>query len=81
MDYSSVTFPVSVVEETDTWKPRNGFLGEEDERFWAYYGMKGQEKYKDAPVSLQLVGRRYREEEVLAILERVWGDLEKARNR
>ncbi|KAG0645739.1 amidase [Hyphodiscus hymeniophilus] len=80
LDYSSVVFPVGVVEKSDTWErfPRAGVtagdgLGAEDERFAGYYGQgtKGPEKYRDAPVSLQLVGRRYREEEVLGMLERI----------
>ena len=74
-------FPVGTVEEGDTWERFSSVgekpFGEEDKRFRGYYGegLKGPEKYRDAPIALQLVGRRYREEELLGMVERVFEDL------
>lgn len=79
LDYTSAVFPVGTVEDCDTWEryPSGVVLGDNDERFAGYYreGSRGPEKYRDAPVALQLVGRRYREEEVLRIVERVLEDI------
>jgi hypothetical protein len=64
------------VEEADTWEssPREKGFGEKDERFAAYNkeGEKAPRKYEGVPVSLQLVGRRYREGGVLGMAERIW---------
>lgn len=82
LDYSAAVFPVGTVQDTDTWSqfPRpvgEGFLSEADTTFHNYYGENGPEKYKDAPVCLQLVARRFREESLLDMLEKVVGDVEK----
>lgn len=80
LDYSATILPVGVVETGDTWSnfPRQkGVFGEEDAFFEEAY-RAGPSKYADAPVALQLVGRRYREEQVLAIAERIVRDLESA---
>jgi len=81
LDYSALTFPVSVVKESDTWEnfPRNveTCMSKEDELYRSFYGNRGEgpRKYKDAPVALQLVGRRFAEEKLLGILERIMDDL------
>jgi amidase len=78
LDYSAAIFPVGTVKGTDTWNRYPRFskehLSEEDARFEGYYEA-GPEKYKDAPVCLQLVTRRYREEILLEIVERVVKDI------
>jgi Asp-tRNA(Asn)/Glu-tRNA(Gln) amidotransferase A subunit family amidase len=59
-------FPVTVVDSVKdikdmTYTPKN----EEDK---LVYDMYSPDKYKDAPVSLQVVGRRQHDEKVLAAL-------------
>lgn len=64
LDYPALVFPVTKVDPTvdvvdQGYKPMN----EKDEynyHLWKY----GPDKYKGAPVSLQLVGRRYEDEKV-----------------
>ena len=75
LDYSAAIFPVGTVEEGDTWAnfPRAKAAGKDDVLFERIY--KGPGKYANAPVALQLVGRRFREEEVLGMVERIVGDL------
>lgn len=81
LDYSGVTLPVSTVRDTDTWEnfPRHdaGFKSQEDEYHAEIYGKgtDGPKKYKDAPIALQLIGRRFSEEKLLGILDRVMEDL------
>jgi hypothetical protein len=57
-------------------------FGVDDERFEGYYeeGDNDPRKYEGAPVSLQLVGRRYKEEEILGMVEKVLEDLTKGRS-
>lgn len=79
LDYSAAAFPVGSVKEDDSWikYPRSkAVMGEEDVRFEKYFGDDGARKYEAAPVSLQLVTRRYREEALLGMMERIVGDLE-----
>lgn len=45
------------------------YMSEQDKVFEGYYS--GPQKYKDAPVCLQLVTRRYREEQLLAMVAKV----------
>lgn len=69
------------MKETDTWEnfPRVNevLMSEEDGVYEVYYGKGdvGPKKYWGAPVPLQLVGRRFQEEKLLGMLERVVGDL------
>jgi amidase len=69
LDYSCVVFPVGTVVESDTWvnfpPESNEAMSELDAIFRDFY--TGPEKYKDAPVALQLVNRRLREEQALGI--------------
>ena len=69
LDYPAVVFPVTQVDpELDKleqgYRPRN----EQDEY---NYNLYEPEKYRDAPVSLQLVGRRYEDEKVIEALEMI----------
>lgn len=59
LDYPAVVFPVDKVDlakdsGTEKYTPRN----ENDRYNWELWEQHGAEGYKDAPVSLQLVGRR-----------------------
>ncbi|KAK4694244.1 amidase, partial [Lecanoromycetidae sp. Uapishka_2] len=69
LDYPALVFPVTKVDmEVD--KVDEGYepMNEKDEynhQLW----QSGPEKYKGAPVSLQLVGRRYEDEKVVEALE------------
>jgi amidase len=72
LDYPAVVFPVSKVGEADAgndsgsqYKPSNP----KDEYNWRLWEKYGPEGYKDAPISLQLVSRRYEDEKVLRALE------------
>ncbi|KAI5204867.1 amidase [Aureobasidium subglaciale] len=73
-DLPGVVFPVTKVLETDTWDASTGKVkGERDELYRGYWNEGGWEKYRDAPVNLQLVGKRLREERLLAVAEIVEG--------
>ncbi|KAK8043061.1 hypothetical protein PG994_013544 [Apiospora phragmitis] len=72
LDYPAVVFPVNdhVSPEKDgapiaDYGPRN----DADEYNWSQWTQHGAEGYEGAPISLQLVGRRYDEEKLLAALE------------
>lgn len=73
LDYSSVAFPVGTVWGRDTWEnypdDSTELMGDLDTTFRKLY--TGPEKYKDAPVALQLVTRRLREEQALEIATEV----------
>jgi len=73
-DLPGVVFPVTTVQETDTWdKDTKAVMGERDELYRKFWNEGGVDKYRDAPVNLQLVGRRLREENLLAVAEVVEG--------
>ena len=64
LDYPALVFPVTKVDLTkdvvdQDYRPMNG-KDEYNHQLWE----SGFEKYKGAPVSLQLVGRRYEDEKV-----------------
>jgi Asp-tRNA(Asn)/Glu-tRNA(Gln) amidotransferase A subunit family amidase len=71
LDYPAIVFPVSQVGNVDfkshgeQYTPRNV----KDEYNWQLWEKYGAEGYKDAPLNLQLVGRRYEDEKVLRALE------------
>jgi amidase len=44
-------------------------MGERDAMYRRFWDEGGVDKYRDAPVNLQLVGRRLREERLLAVAE------------
>ncbi|OJD36773.1 glutamyl-trna amidotransferase subunit [Diplodia corticola] len=67
LDYPSLSFPVTEVDpaidvKDETYKPRN----DQDDFNHKLYE---PELYRDAPVSLQLVGRRFEDEKVLQAME------------
>lgn len=60
LDYPALVFPVDKVDVAmdrtkETYQPRN----EKDKYNWDLWEQYGAEGYKDAPISLQLIGRRY----------------------
>ena len=77
LDYSSVAIPVGTVAESDTWgnfpAESREARSELDSKFRDFY--TGPEKYKDAPVALQIVTRRLREEQAIKLATEVVGVL------
>lgn len=72
LDYPAVVFPVSKVGDADIGPPSNEKhtpRNPDDEYNWRLWEQFGAEGYKDAPLNLQLVGRRYEDEKVLRALE------------
>lgn len=70
LNYPALIFPVSQVsiekdKVEEKYEPRN----EKDKENWALWEKFGAEGYVDAPVSLQLVGSRFKEEEVFEAME------------
>lgn len=70
LDYPALIFPVDKVNTAkddvkEVYEPRN----EKDKFNWDLWEKFGAEGYKDAPISLQLVGRRYEDEKVIQALE------------
>jgi amidase len=66
LDYPGVVFPVTTVDpkldpKDESYMPKN-----DEDKFC--YEMYSPEKYTDAPVSLQIIGRRQYDEKVLAAL-------------
>lgn len=78
LDYSASVFPVRTVRETDTVHnyptEQETPLNDTDALFKEFY--TGPAKYRGAPINLQLVSRRYREESVLDMTEIVMAALE-----
>ncbi|KAL5535558.1 hypothetical protein ACEPAF_3652 [Sanghuangporus sanghuang] len=67
LDYPACVFPVSKVDPTlDVKQPRDKFLSPTDEFI---YNLYDPEVWKNAPTSLQLVGRTQEDEAVLAMTE------------
>lgn len=69
LDYPGVVFPVTTVDpEKDKkdldYEPKNA-----EDQF--VYDMYSPERYKDAPVSLQIIGRRHYDEKVIAALTEI----------
>jgi len=64
-----VIFPVGTVDpakdQGEAWEARNE-KDAHNKKLWDEFGVEG---WKDAPISLQLVGRRYDDEKVLRALE------------
>lgn len=59
LDYPALVFPVDVVDvEKDSTKEKYNPRNEQDKHNWDLWEQYGAEGYKDAPVSLQLIGRR-----------------------
>ncbi|XMA11849.1 hypothetical protein WAI453_004640 [Rhynchosporium graminicola] len=69
-DYPALVLPVDKVDvdkdgEKVIYKPRD----EKDLYNWSLWERYGPEGYKDAPNSVQLIGRRYEDERVIQALE------------
>ncbi|XXH00561.1 hypothetical protein Hte_006909 [Hypoxylon texense] len=76
MNYSVVVIPVTKADKNvDTFDDSYTPLNDTDELNWKAYD---PEVYHGAPVGLQIVGRKFEEEKVLAIAEIVCAALEKA---
>ncbi|CAK1358673.1 unnamed protein product [Cercospora beticola] len=73
LDLPAVAFPTGVINSADTWTSypaeQKHAMSPIDGYYRQLYDEYGPEKYVNAPVSLQLVGRRLREEELLRALE------------
>ncbi|KAH9059366.1 general amidase [Lactarius vividus] len=76
LDYPACVFPVTKVDPVlDRPKPEHDFLSEEDRKIHELYD--SPETFKNAPVSLQLVGRSQEDEAVIAMTEIVKAALER----
>lgn len=68
LDLSAAVLPVGTVQDSDSWEKDEPVMSEED-------GVSRQrwdaDRYRDAPVSVQVVGRRFNEEAVLDVVEEV----------
>jgi len=70
LDYPALVFPVDQVDiakdsAKEEYRPRN----EKDNYNWDLWEKYGAEGYVNAPINLQLVGRRYEDEKVIQALE------------
>ncbi|KAH9007313.1 general amidase [Lactarius hatsudake] len=76
LDYPACVFPVTKVDPVlDRPKPEHDFLSEADRQIHELYD--SPETFKNAPVSLQLVGRSQEDEAVIAMTEIVRAALER----
>ncbi|KAF7560568.1 hypothetical protein G7046_g3584 [Stylonectria norvegica] len=65
LDYPAIIIPVDTVNESDVVDHiSNAKYGTEDAKVYSLY--TGPELYKDAPIAVQLVGYRYRDEALLS---------------
>lgn len=69
LDYPAAVFPVTTVDQEKDVKDADYVPKNEQDKF--VYDMYDPAKYLDAPVSLQLVGRREHDEKVLAALAEI----------
>ena len=68
-DYTTSTFPVTSVDPAvDVVQPVHAFHGAADKQNYEAYS--DPEEYRDAPIGLQLVGRKYEEEAVIRFVDR-----------
>lgn len=75
LDYPGVVFPVTTVDQEKDKKDIDYVPKNAEDKF--VYEMYSPEKYEDAPVSLQIIGRRNYDEKVIAALI----EIEKAMGR
>lgn len=69
LDYPGAVFPVTTVDPEKDPKDESYVPQNDQDRFC--YEMYSPEVYKDAPVSLQVIGRRNFDEKVLAALREI----------
>lgn len=72
LDYTAITFPVTTVKDSDTYDnfPRkNETPLTVQDAFYINTYKPGPPKYANAPVALQIIGRRHTEEKVLRAVE------------
>lgn len=69
LDYPGVVFPVTAVDPMKDTKNEKYVPKNEEDRF--VHEMYSPERYKDAPVSLQIIGRRNYDEKVIAALVQI----------
>lgn len=69
MDYPAAVFPVTTVDQTKDLKDASYVPKNDQDKF--VYDMYEPSKYLDAPVSLQVIGRREHDEKVLAALHEI----------
>lgn len=69
LDYPGVVFPVTVVDPVKDPKDADYVPKNEEDRF--VYEMYNPHRFLNAPVSLQLIGRRQQDEKVLAALAEI----------
>lgn len=82
LDYPAAIFPVGTVEKTDTWEAVAPISSEPLNRLDGWYrslyqDIEGPKRYERAPISLQIVGRRFHDERLLRVLSCVRGLLSK----
>lgn len=68
LDYTTMTFPVGKVTKEDVGYERSNFVNKMDENNWKYFNLEDQ---LGKTVSLQLVCKRYHEEECCAIVKNI----------
>ena len=68
LDYTAMTFPVGKVDQNDTGYTRDNFTNSMDEKNWKYFNLDDQ---LGKPVSLQLVCKRYHEEQCCALVKKI----------
>ncbi|CAG8950980.1 hypothetical protein HYFRA_00006377 [Hymenoscyphus fraxineus] len=70
LDYPGIVFPVDKVDVSkDSTSVTHEPINEWDKENWKLWEEHGADGYKDAPISLQLVGRRYEDEKLVQALE------------
>jgi len=67
LDYPALVFPVTTVSQQ--WDKKDESYEPRNEKDKYNHDMYEPAKYKDAPIALQLVGRRYDDEKVIQALE------------
>lgn len=69
LDYPGAVFPVTTVDPAKDLKDVNYVPVNDEDKF--VYDMYSPEKYANAPVSLQVIGRRQQDEKTLAALKEI----------
>ncbi|KAJ9627027.1 hypothetical protein H2203_003487 [Taxawa tesnikishii (nom. ined.)] len=68
LDYPALVFPTGLKVEPEKDIRQEGYMSR-NEKDEYNYNLYEAEKYRDAPIALQLVGRRYEDEKVIEALE------------